>query len=539
MPGLLVGILLAAILAVPPAPANEPPVRKPDRQLSFEAEAFGRQLIDLADRVALEYVKPVNAPELLNAGLAELYATVGQKLPDGTAAKMLQGTGYGDYLRILTEARVALGRRDELAGWKSFVIAANGFSRATDPYSMLTWQKVNSAATSDSDFGMGFEMEGVSSARWVAYVLDSGHMGQIMTPDRTGPVEPPVGPKWVVKRVFPGSPAASAGMRPGDVITHLNGGEISAESNTRLFRKLASFSVPELNDGTPIEASKPVVYRVTRVGAPTPLDLAVSRAGYTPESVFGVMRRVDGAWDFMLDREAKIGYIRLGSVEMPAAEAFVRAINTLVGDGATGLVLDLRWCPGGYVDPTSRICGALLPEGATIGTVKYRYPDRNATSEFKASAGRGGTANVTLPMAVLVGGDTIGGGEMIAAAFQDHKRAIVVGQRTFGKSNLMNIVNTPIPGLTFRVSTGYSFRPNGKARHRFPESKPTDDWGVRPDRGYEAPTTPDYSATLRLLAERQAIRPAGDSNVVAFDDPLEDPQKLLAVKFLKERIAKK
>jgi len=537
---MVVSVLLATVLAAPPGLPKDPPSRPADRQLSFEAEAFGRQLLDLADRVSGEYVKLVDARDLLIAGLTELYAISGQKLPEDIRTKMLQGTGSSDYLRTLTEARVALGRRDEFAGWKSFVLAANGFSRATDPYSTLTWQKTNSAAASDCDFGMGFEMEGVTSARWVAYVLDSGSVAQIMSQERTEAFQPPVGPKWVVKRVFPGSPAAVAGMRPGDVITHLNSDEISPESNSQLFRKLASFTTPELNDGTPIDASRPVVVRVKRVGTPAPVDLSISRAGYVPESIYGVIRRIDGAWDYMLDREAKIGYIRLGTVEMPAAEAFAGALRTLASEGATGIVLDLRWCPGGYIDPTVRICGRILTEGTSLGTVKYRVKRATDVEEYFASAGQtGGSANLTLPIAVLVGCDTTGGGEMIAAALQDHKRAIIVGQRTFGKANLMNIVYTTIPGLTYRVSRGYSFRQNGKVRHRFPDSKPSDDWGVRPDRGFEVPTTPDYSAKLRTLAESQAIRPAGDLNIVAFDDPLEDPQKLLAVKFLKEQIAKK
>ena len=539
MPAVVASVLATWLLAVPP-PAAEPPVRKaPDRQLSFEAEAFGRQLIELAERVSTEYVQPVPAHELYLAGLAELYDTAGLKFPEEIRKDILQANGYADSLRVITNARVALGRRDELSGWRAFVIAVNGFSRATDPYCALSWQKSSSAAASDADFGMGFELEGATGGRWVAFQLDSGPAAPIMTPNGTQPAEPPVGPKWIVKRVIPGSPAASAGLRPGDVVTHLNELEVTADSNARLFRRLASFSNPDLADGQTIDASKPVNLRVKREGALAPLDIAISRLGYNPESIFGVMKRADGAWNFMLDRDAKIGYIRLGSVETPAAATFALAMHSLANEGATGLILDLRWCPGGYVDPTAGICGLLLKESVTIGTVKYRHPDRNFQSTFTAAAGQGVPTYESIPLAVLVGCDTIGGGEMIAAALQDHKRGIVVGQRTFGKANLMNIVNTSIPGLTYRISTGYSFRPNGKARHRFPDSALSDDWGVRPDRGYEFSTTPDYSAKMRLQAERQAIRPPGDLGIVPFDDPLEDPQKLLAVKFLKEMIAKK
>jgi carboxyl-terminal processing protease len=126
---------------------------------------------------------------------------------------------------------------------------------------------------------------------------------------------------------------------------------------------------------------------------------------------------------------------------------------------------------------------------------------------------------------------------MIAAALQDHGRAVVIGQRTFGKANIMDLINTSLPGgIGYRVSTGFTLRPNGKGRHRFPDSKPTDEWGVRPDKGFEVPLTPDLSVRLRRQAELHAIRPPGSAETVALDDPLADPQRMVALRLLKERL---
>jgi carboxyl-terminal processing protease len=208
----------------------------------------------------------------------------------------------------------------------------------------------------------------------------------------------------------------------------------------------------------------------------------------------------------------------------------------LIRDGAEGLILDLRWCPGGYVVPTTRITGDLLPPGKLIAKNEGRIAPRN-TPETYLSAPPPGTEDwQRLPLVVLVGPETIGGSELIAAALQDHGRGTIVGQRTFGKANIMDLIDTAFPSVGYRVTTWYSLRPNGKHRHRFPDSKPTDDWGVRPDRGFEVPITPDFSARLRGDAERLAIRPAGSTAAIALDDPQADPQRMVALKLLKEKI---
>ncbi len=525
MGGTGLGVCLLLTLAAPPQPAPKPAA--PDPALDREANTFALLLADLADRVAAGYLREVKPHQLLAAGLAELYEKNGAKLP-AHLTNALAAAGPGDRLRLVVEARVALGRVEGLTAARAFVTAANGFARATDPYSGLVWQRAGGFAVSDAEFGLGFEVEGATGPRWIAYMLESGR-GAAGTE-----AVPPAAAPWEVRRVIPGSPAAKAGLRPGDVITHLDGDAVTARSNALLFRRLAAVANPDLRDpAEAVDVSKPVVLGVRRAGADGPLELKLPRAGYTPESVFGVARRENGTWDWMLDREARIGYVRLGAVEQDGTTAaFERALTELVADGAEGLVLDLRWCPGGYVGPLVRVVGDLLPPGKRIATIQKR----SATSEYHAEPPPDTEAWRKLPLAILVNGETVGGGELIAAALQDHGRGVVVGQRTFGKANIMDLIDAPFPGLGYRYSTGYSLRPDGRNRHRFPDSKPTDDWGVRPDRGYEVPVTPDLSAKLREEADRLATRPAGSTKAVPFDDPLADPQKMIAVRLLRERI---
>jgi carboxyl-terminal processing protease len=129
------------------------------------------------------------------------------------------------------------------------------------------------------------------------------------------------------------------------------------------------------------------------------------------------------------------------------------------------------------------------------------------------------------PLVVLVNGETSGGAELIAAALQDHKRAVVAGQRTLGKASVQAVLGLPVPDAGLKLTSGTFVRPSGKNLHRSPDSKPADDWGVRPDAQAECRVSPELNRQLKDWWLRQTLRPGSSKEALPLDDPGADPQR--------------
>jgi hypothetical protein len=141
-----------------------------------------------------------------------------------------------------------------------------------------------------------------------------------------------------------------------------------------------------------------------------------------------------------------------------------------------------------------------------------------------------------LPMVVLVNGDTSGGAELIAAALQDHKRALVVGQRTLGKGSVQIPLMLGLAGLGMKLTSGTFLRPCGKNLHRFPESKPEDDWGVQPSPDCEFRISTDLNRQLRQWWLLHSLRPGTSLERLPLDDPRADTPREVALQTLRAQL---
>ena len=265
------------------------------------------------------------------------------------------------------------------------------------------------------------------------------------------------------------TPAYEAGVLAGDVILKING---RSTENMRLREAV------NLITGEP---GTKVVLTVLHEGSKTPIDLEITRAMIEVPSVLGDVRKPDHPkeWEFYIDKQNQIGYVRLTAFTETTATELRTILGTLLKEGLRGLVLDLRTNPGGLLREAVDVSRMFLNEGRIVST-----RGRNQQEEvFDAKPG-GALVPADLPVAVLVNRLSASASEIVAAALQDHKRAVIVGERSYGKGSVQNIIEMEGRRSALKLTTASYWRPSGKNIHRFPDSKESDEWGVRPNPGF-------------------------------------------------------
>jgi carboxyl-terminal processing protease len=569
----------AAVCAAAVVPADSAgPAGSPNPALRAEAERYATSLKNIVDRIETAYVRPVSQAELYEAAIAGLYEAVRIPPPAGLRADIERAL-KGDIVWFLVRTRESLGHADAIAGQKAVAASLQTLPRALDPYCGLTARReFQRLDLKESVPNTGLEFVGVPLVpASTAVVIQGG--GRIVQTEVDSPESrsaPPAGPLRV-EFVQPGSPAQKAGVRPGDLITRINGQPSEAPGFAALFQRLR----PHQN-GAPFDpAGQPLRLTVLRPGREQNLELSVAPTAYRPESVFGARRGSDGAWNYMLEPAERIGYVRLGGIRNDgigiggrrsgSREDLQNALHSLESGSMRGLVLDLRWCPGGYLSEAASIARLFLaidrlpapaaaaellagasPLGEAVTAVRLRTGSRQfpIASQRERKRTPDGQYDFVVspvewdsdvadafgdfPLVVLVNDETSGGGELIAAALQDYGRAAVAGQRTVGKAS----VQRPPEQLSIpiKLTTGTFLRPSGKNLQRFPDSKPTDDWGVRPDPGRELPLTADAARRLKENWIEFTLRPAGGNEALPLDDPENDPQLRAAAQMVRDLI---
>jgi carboxyl-terminal processing protease len=271
-----------------------------------------------------------------------------------------------------------------------------------------------------------------------------------------------------VTRVYNGSPAERAGIKPGDLIVAVDGKSMRG--------------VPEETAVSRVKgpAGTRVRLRVERDGKA--FERVVTRATVTIPVVESRMVREDGE---------KVGYVALAQFSSGAHGEIRAAVRKLRADGAKALVFDLRGNPGGLVREAQLVASAFIKEGTIVSTKgrAVRPQTLKATGDPVAA---------DLPMVVLVDRGTASSAEIVTGALRDHKRAEVVGTRTFGKGVFQEVV--PLSnGGALDITVGQYFTPNGQ--NLGAGLKPGQ--GVRPE--IEAEDDPKTQADEALQAGLKAL----------------------------------
>ena len=290
-----------------------------------------------------------------------------------------------------------------------------------------------------------------------------------------------------------GSPAAASGIQPGDVLLAVNGQPLSALKVT---------TMPDLIRTIGGKAGTSVTLGVRHPDAALAEYTLVRAPVHTPD-VKGYARRPDNTWDYFVCDKPKIGYVRLSQFTGDSHDELRAAMDQMVAGGMRGMILDLRFNPGGELDQAEQIINMLIPAGRTILTTRGR-----ARPEHRDVANGHDTVTVNgkdvdrptlppFPMIVLVNEHSASAAEIVSGSLMDNGRAVVLGQRTFGKGSVQEVIQLPDQGGELKLTVAYYYLPSGRLVHR---KKDATDWGVQP----QIVVPMDAAAEQRLVAAEDA-----------------------------------
>jgi len=229
------------------------------------------------------------------------------------------------------------------------------------------------------------------------------------------------------------TPASAAGIRPNDLITHIDGESIMGMTLSDAVEKMRG----------PVGTS--IKLTIIREGKDEPFDVSITRDTITIKSV---------RWR----REENIGYVRITTFNEQTASGLEEAVNELSGEigqnRLKGYIIDLRNNPGGLLDQAIAVSDAFLDQGEIVSTRGRRSED---TQRYNA---RGGDLTGGKPVVVLVNGGSASASEIVAGALQDHRRGTVLGTRSFGKGSVQTIIPLGSDGA-IRLTTARYYTPAG------------------------------------------------------------------------------
>ena len=243
----------------------------------------------------------------------------------------------------------------------------------------------------------------------------------------------------LVKVVAPidDTPAAKADVRAGDIITHIDDEAVQGLTLNQAVDKMRG----------PVNSK--IRLKIMRKGLDKPIDMAIIRDTIRVRSV---RSRTDGD---------DVGYIRITQFNEQTTDGLKKSIadisNQLGGDKVKGYVIDLRNNPGGLLDQAISVSDAFLERGEIVST---RGRDPEETQRFSAKPG---DLTKGKPVIVLINGGSASASEIVAGALQDHRRATLVGTRSFGKGSVQTIIPLGSGNGALRLTTARYFTPSGRS----------------------------------------------------------------------------
>lgn len=291
-----------------------------------------------------------------------------------------------------------------------------------------------------------------------------------------------------------GSPALRAGLVSGDVIVEIAGQDTHGKSTSQAIDLIAG---PE---------DTQVAMKVRRLNQ-TIEDVPITRKRIEVHTVKGFRRNADHSWNHLMDPVNGVGYIRLDQFSDPSTKEIKDAIASLKKQDFKGLIIDLRYNPGGLLNQAIDISEMFLSSGDIVSTNGRNSPKRKWTASDKADVG-------DFPIVAMVNEGSASAAEILAGALKDNDRAVILGTRSYGKGSVQQVLQLENGAGAIKVTTAHYYLPSGRNIHRH-DGNPH--WGVDPNDGYYVPVN------NRRIRSRNTIRHENDIIRAHYDAPSQSP----------------
>jgi carboxyl-terminal processing protease len=417
-----------------------------------EAKEFADRVLKAAQLIQDGYVKPVDPGELVGWSVEGLYEYAREKVPPKIQERLdkVKDLGEADLGTLLADARQDLGVREDLDDQKDLNVALQRMTSHLDPYTTYI----------DEEMLKRFGQEIDGSFRGIGIQIRKDAATDYL----------------LVVSPIKGSPAYRAKLQEGDLISQIKREE---DSKGKPLDKPEIISTKglSLNDAVKKILGLPgtkVTLTVHREGVEKPFDVTITRGEVELESVLGAKRKANDEWDYVIDPVRKIGYIRLTSFARNSYRDLRKVVRDLERAGMKGFILDLRFNPGGLLDSAIEISDLFVDDGVIVSIRQRARREARFRGEHAGSL-------LDFPMVCLVNGGSASGSEIVSACLQDHRRALIVGERSYGKGSVQNILDYQKGKI--KLTTATFWRPSGKNLNKSStKGKEEEDWGVIPDK---------------------------------------------------------
>lgn len=316
------------------------------------------------------------------------------------------------------------------------------------------------------------------------------------------------------------SPAWKAGVMAGDIVLEIDGESTLNMKLTDAVKRLTGEAGTQVNLHIRHESGEEA-------------HIAITRDVIKVQTVRGFRRDADQHFDFIIDDQHNVGYVRLTQFTENTADELRDALTQIKNQNAKGLIIDVRFNPGGLLESAVEISDMFLGEGQTIVSVQGRVVPKQV---FSATDD---TLLPDMPVVIVANEASASAAEILTGALKDNARAQFIGSRTFGKGSVQQVRQLDAGHGALKLTNAYYYIPSGRLIHRRDDSEV---WGVDPSADAYVPMSPQQVRDMvKLRRENDLVRQGNgqDHTLITpqyIEDHLKDPQLAAAVRAMVGKI---